>query len=87
MKNSAILNGVTDAENGAAPGAGNVAHVVDIQALRIAQSLGRTGRLDRAIYVERGTMAGAVTMPLTAKTDDDAPYFAVVLVPGWGGRP
>ena len=25
------------------------------------------------------------TMPLAAKTDDDAPYFAVVLVPGWDG--
>jgi precorrin-2/cobalt-factor-2 C20-methyltransferase len=54
---------------------------------KVRRALGRTGRLDCAIYVERGTMAGAVTMPLSAKTDDDAPYFAVVLVPGWGGRP
>jgi hypothetical protein len=25
-------------------------------------------------------------MPLAAKRDDDAPYFAVVLVPGWEGH-
>ena len=54
---------------------------------KVRRALGRTGRLDRAIYVERGTMADAVAMPLAAKSDDDAPYFAVVLVPGWGGRP
>jgi precorrin-2/cobalt-factor-2 C20-methyltransferase len=54
---------------------------------KVRRALGRAGRLDRAIYVERGTMAGAVIMPLAAKTDDDAPYFAVVLLPGWDGRP
>ncbi len=54
---------------------------------KVRRALGRTGRLDRAIYVERGTMAGAVAMPLAAKTDDDAPYFAIVLVPGWEERP
>jgi precorrin-2/cobalt-factor-2 C20-methyltransferase len=26
-------------------------------------------------------------IPLADKTDDDAPYFAVVLVPGWEKRP
>jgi precorrin-2/cobalt-factor-2 C20-methyltransferase len=26
-------------------------------------------------------------IPLSAKPDDDAPYFAVVLVPGWAERP
>jgi precorrin-2/cobalt-factor-2 C20-methyltransferase len=25
--------------------------------------------------------------PLAAKPDDDAPYFAIVLVPGWEDRP
>jgi len=54
---------------------------------KVRRALGRTGRLDRAIYVERGTMADAVVMPLAAKADDEAPYFAVVLVPGWEGRP
>ena len=28
-------------------------------------------------------MADAKMIPLAAKPDDDAPYFAVVLVPGW----
>jgi precorrin-2/cobalt-factor-2 C20-methyltransferase len=50
---------------------------------KVRRALSRTGRLDRAIYVERGTMADAVMMPLAAKGGDDAPYFAVVLVPGW----
>ncbi len=26
-------------------------------------------------------------IPLAAKSDDEAPYFAVVLVPGWEQRP
>jgi len=54
---------------------------------KLRRALGRSGRLARAIYVERGTMADAKMIPLTAKPDDDAPYFAVVLVPGWQTRP
>jgi precorrin-2/cobalt-factor-2 C20-methyltransferase len=52
----------------------------------VRRALDRAGRLDRAIYVERGTMANAVTLPLAAKTDDEAPYFAIILVPGWERR-
>src|SRR5580704_18392187 len=54
---------------------------------KLRRALTRSGRLARAIYVERGTMAGAKMIPLSAKSDDDAPYFAVVLVPGWQRRP
>ncbi len=54
---------------------------------KLRRALQCSGRLDRAIYVERGTMADEVMIPLAAKTDDEAPYFAVVLVPGWEGRP
>lgn len=54
---------------------------------KVRRALDRAGRLVRAIYVERGTMANAVMMPLIDKPDDDAPYFAVVLVPGWEKRP
>ena len=43
----------------------------------------KPGRIERAVYVERGTTANEVIMPLLDKTDDCAPYFAVVLVPGW----
>jgi precorrin-2/cobalt-factor-2 C20-methyltransferase len=39
------------------------------------------------MYVERGTMADAVVMPLADKPDDHAPYFAMVLVAGWERRP
>jgi len=53
---------------------------------KVRRALDRAGRLDRAIYVERGTMANASVMPLTDKLDGCAPYFAVVLVPGWEQR-
>ncbi|HUW74567.1 MAG TPA: precorrin-2 C(20)-methyltransferase [Methyloceanibacter sp.] len=53
---------------------------------KVRRALDRAGRLDRAIYVERGTMANASVMKLTDKLDMRAPYFAIVLVPGWEGR-
>jgi precorrin-2/cobalt-factor-2 C20-methyltransferase len=54
---------------------------------KVRRALDRAGRLDRAIYVERGTMANAAVMKLVDKLDMNAPYFAMVLVPGWEGRP
>jgi precorrin-2/cobalt-factor-2 C20-methyltransferase len=54
---------------------------------KVRRALKESGRLPRAIYVERGTMADAKLIPLAAKPDDDAPYFAIVLVPGWEDRP
>jgi precorrin-2/cobalt-factor-2 C20-methyltransferase len=54
---------------------------------KVRRALERAGRLDRAIYVERGTTAQAVMMPLATRVGDDAPYFALVLVPGWEARP
>jgi precorrin-2/cobalt-factor-2 C20-methyltransferase len=54
---------------------------------KVRRALERAGRLDRAIYVERGTMANAAVMKLTDKLDTCAPYFAIVLVPGWERRP
>lgn len=54
---------------------------------KVRRALDRAGRLDRAIYMERGTMANASVMPLVDKLDTFAPYFAMVLVPGWEGRP
>jgi len=50
---------------------------------KVRRALRRAGRLDRAIYVERGTTANAASMRLTAKLDDEAPYLSMVLVPGW----
>ena len=54
---------------------------------KVRRALDRTGRLERAIYVERGTMTNAAIMPLIDKLDTYAPYFAIVLVPGWEARP
>jgi precorrin-2/cobalt-factor-2 C20-methyltransferase len=54
---------------------------------KLRRALASAGRLPRAIYVERGTMAEEKMIPLSAKPNDEAPYFAVVLVPGWEERP
>jgi precorrin-2/cobalt-factor-2 C20-methyltransferase len=54
---------------------------------KLRRALKTSGRLPRALYVERGTTAEEKMIPLSAKLDDEAPYFAVVLVPGWEGRP
>ena len=53
---------------------------------KVRRVLERSGRLARAIYIERGTMNDAKAMPLRDKADDRAPYFAIVLVPGWEAR-
>jgi precorrin-2/cobalt-factor-2 C20-methyltransferase len=54
---------------------------------KVRRALQCSGRLHRALYVERGTMADGKMLPLAAKADDNAPYFAMVLVPGWERRP
>ncbi|AZO67728.1 MAG: precorrin-2 C(20)-methyltransferase [Mesorhizobium sp.] len=53
---------------------------------KIRRALEATGKLARAVYVERGTMPGGISMRLADKQDDKAPYFAIVLVAGWSGR-
>jgi len=54
---------------------------------KVRRAVARAGRLGSAIYVERGTMADAVIMRLADKSDDCAPYFAMILVAGWECRP
>ncbi|MNL35458.1 Precorrin-2 C(20)-methyltransferase [compost metagenome] len=54
---------------------------------KIRRALAASGRLDRAVYVERGTMKNAAMTALAEKPDDEAPYFSLVLVPGWKDRP
>lgn len=54
---------------------------------KIRRALALTGKLGRAVYVERGTMDGTSSVRLEEKPDDRAPYFSIVLVPGWAGRP
>jgi precorrin-2/cobalt-factor-2 C20-methyltransferase len=47
---------------------------------KVRRALIASNRLENAIYVERGTMHNERLMPLAEKTDDSAPYFAIVLV-------
>lgn len=54
---------------------------------KLRRAMKRAGVADRAIYVERGTMAEQKIMPFRDKTDDVAPYFSMVLAPGQGRRP
>ena len=54
---------------------------------KLRRALARSGLTDRAIYVERGTMAGEKILRFTDKLDDKAPYFSMVLTPGQGRRP
>jgi precorrin-2/cobalt-factor-2 C20-methyltransferase len=54
---------------------------------KVRRALAQAGRLSDAIYVERATMPGAAVIALANKVDDGAPYFAIVLVPGFEQRP
>jgi precorrin-2/cobalt-factor-2 C20-methyltransferase len=49
---------------------------------KVRQALIAANRLNDATYVERGTMRNERMMPLARKSDDAAPYFAIVLVSG-----
>jgi precorrin-2/cobalt-factor-2 C20-methyltransferase len=42
--------------------------------------------IDRAIYVERGSMPGERIAPLAEVMDESAPYFSMILIPGQGRR-
>jgi precorrin-2/cobalt-factor-2 C20-methyltransferase len=53
---------------------------------KVRRAVISAGLLARAIYVERGSMAAEVVLPLAEKRDDDAPYFSMILVPGEGRR-
>lgn len=54
---------------------------------KLRRAMERAGVIGRAIYVERGTMAGEKIMAFAEKRDDAAPYFSMALVPGRGRRP
>ena len=53
---------------------------------KIKAALQAAGRLNEAIYVERGTMAGERVVPLAALDHSPAPYFSIILLPGGRGR-
>lgn len=54
---------------------------------KIRRALETAGRLDEAIYVERGTMTNGAMTPLASRDNVEAPYFSLILVPGWEGKP
>lgn len=54
---------------------------------KVRRAIERAGLLERATYVERGTMAGEAVVRLTEKTECTAPYFSLILIPGEGRRP
>lgn len=53
---------------------------------KIQRAVDAAGMLDRAVYVERGTMPGERILPLRGCEEVCAPYFSMVLVPGQGRR-
>lgn len=54
---------------------------------KVRAALHEAGLLERAHYVERGTMEGERVLPLIEKIGDAAPYFSIILVCGQGRRP
>lgn len=53
---------------------------------KVRRAVEQAGCLERAIYIERGTMDGERIAPLAGIGDESGPYFAMVLVPGQGRR-
>jgi precorrin-2/cobalt-factor-2 C20-methyltransferase len=49
---------------------------------KIRRALAAAGLLDRAVFVERGTMGDQRITPLISLAESPAPYFSLVLVPG-----
>jgi len=54
---------------------------------KIRRALEKAGKLDDALYVERGTMTNSHAVRLVERDASPAPYFSLVLVPGWKTRP
>ncbi|EKF19355.1 precorrin-2 C(20)-methyltransferase [Nitratireductor pacificus] len=54
---------------------------------KIRRALAAAGKLTGAVYVERGTMDDTRTQDLADKADDEAPYFSLILGPGWQAKP
>jgi precorrin-2/cobalt-factor-2 C20-methyltransferase len=53
---------------------------------KVRRAVEAAGLIDRAIYVERGTMAEERILPLAECDAATGPYFAMVLIPGRGRR-
>jgi precorrin-2/cobalt-factor-2 C20-methyltransferase len=53
---------------------------------KVRRAVEAAGQLQRAVYVERGTMAGERILPLEKCLESTGPYFSMVLIPGRGRR-
>jgi precorrin-2/cobalt-factor-2 C20-methyltransferase len=53
---------------------------------KVRRAVEAAGRIDGAIYVERGTMTAERIMPLTECHEGRGPYFSLILIPGNGRR-
>lgn len=51
---------------------------------KVRAALTEAGRMEEAVYVERGTSKDEKISRLADKIGDDAPYFALIVVPGRG---
>jgi precorrin-2/cobalt-factor-2 C20-methyltransferase len=54
---------------------------------KVRAAIRAAGRESAAIYVEHGTQEAQKVLTLADKTDDLAPYFSMILIPGQGRRP
>lgn len=54
---------------------------------KVRRALAASGRIGEALYVERATTPASRILRLDEKADETAPYFSIVLVPGWRGTP
>ena len=54
---------------------------------KVRSAFSEAGLIERAIYVERGTMEGERVTPLAEVGEATAPYFSLILLPGQGRRP
>jgi precorrin-2/cobalt-factor-2 C20-methyltransferase len=53
---------------------------------KVRRAVSAAGLMERAIYVERGTMADELILPLRECGDLPGTYFAMVIIPGQGRR-
>lgn len=49
---------------------------------KVRRALERAGVLDRALYIERASMAAERIVPIRAVDPAEVPYFSIILVPG-----
>jgi precorrin-2/cobalt-factor-2 C20-methyltransferase len=79
-----VLSGTMDEERMAEHLASTGAAVImkaGLNLKKIRSALDKSGQLDRAIYVERGTTAAERVVRLADLADESGPYFSLVLVP------